>query len=535
MSNSLSRPLLLLHRGTKARSSDSFRRRRSSRANVDFGHLLDRIHRRLYPETIPVLASYWLKTVYRNQYTRDEWRDLDKLLRTKENDASLPEEGREALSDIRKWIRDSGYPPGKELASSKIAAIARRPPLSAEALIAYTTRLLNEWLPQEIARLLIQEPEPGVSALTVGRALEGLLLRDRLSLSTLEELLTAGLLSARSAYPADIEILRDIVAYLLGRTDAPRPEMLPPVLLGFTPDSRLSAGYAQEVLKGYVLAGAQHDELHVPVTAELVRHVLAEPQARIGSVVVTADGRCWEAANLQEGGGNVIVYHPSTRLRFDYSRDHLRLRVPWPDNRRFWSGAVGFPLIVEIFGRRWKVVSWERDSARTYLNLVFFGALTASAAAGPLAFRRSNPVSADMAWAELGTALAVSAAKNDWDPLDHLQREDLIPLARALFSLTQLLNERRSPAAESIENHLRRVQFLQSGSASQYGLIPWRILPNRARKTLLRAVRDCRPLRDILLEIFSDVPAPTEGVITLRSLVRLASRSNTPFDNYKSA
>src|SRR5215469_3991566 len=103
----LSGPLSLL-RGYGYRSSASAEGRRNSRVQTDFERLMDRLNRRLYPETSPVLASYWLKTVYWSGYTREEWRELDRLLkRHLSGDFPIGEPCRQALTDIRTWIRSS--------------------------------------------------------------------------------------------------------------------------------------------------------------------------------------------------------------------------------------------------------------------------------------------------------------------------------------------------------------------------------------------------------------------------------------------
>ena len=47
----------------------------------DLEALLARMHQRLYPETIPVLASYWLKTVYASGYELRWWQELNGLLK----------------------------------------------------------------------------------------------------------------------------------------------------------------------------------------------------------------------------------------------------------------------------------------------------------------------------------------------------------------------------------------------------------------------------------------------------------------------
>ena len=42
--------------------------------------LLARMRQRRYPETLPVLAYYWLKTLHASGYGRRQWKKLSRLL-----------------------------------------------------------------------------------------------------------------------------------------------------------------------------------------------------------------------------------------------------------------------------------------------------------------------------------------------------------------------------------------------------------------------------------------------------------------------
>ena len=109
--------------------------------------------------------------------------------------------------------------------------------MTSERLTAFIVRLLNEWLPAEVARLLIDESESaaiqdsGIPVQAIGSAIERLLVREHLSRGTLEMLLEPELLSPEYVYPADLEILRDVVLSMLGRTAAPIPSVMPATLL----------------------------------------------------------------------------------------------------------------------------------------------------------------------------------------------------------------------------------------------------------------------------------------------------------------
>ena len=135
------------------------------------------------------------------------------------------------------------------------APIAKLEPLRAnpksEHLAPYIRRLLNQWLLAEVACLLVNGSESGIPqdggipVLAIATSLERLLLRDRLSPGTLEMLLQPDLVSPRDVYPADAEILTDVVLALLGRTWAPTPPVMPATLLGVAAGSPLPEGYAR--------------------------------------------------------------------------------------------------------------------------------------------------------------------------------------------------------------------------------------------------------------------------------------------------
>src|SRR5438309_2083455 len=83
-------------------------------------------------------------------------------------------------------------------------------------------RLRNEWVPKELARWLLAEGEDdaGASSVAVGKGIERMLLRSALTQESLEIALLPGVFSPRFVYPAHYEVLRDVLLFLLGRTDA---------------------------------------------------------------------------------------------------------------------------------------------------------------------------------------------------------------------------------------------------------------------------------------------------------------------------
>jgi hypothetical protein len=87
--------------------------------------------------------------------------------------------------------------------------------------------------------------ESGIPALSIGRALEGLLVGEHLSPWALELLLQPEPFSPRSVYTAEAEILQDVILFLLGRISLSPRSVMPATLLCVAPDSLLSRIYAE--------------------------------------------------------------------------------------------------------------------------------------------------------------------------------------------------------------------------------------------------------------------------------------------------
>ncbi len=486
---------------------------RPSRAESDLEALLARMRRRLYPETIPVLVSYWLKTVYAAGHKRDWWKDLNKLLKQVLREQFLDAPSRQALMEVRAWIQQDGLLTAKTPPAAPPGAEPFRANLRTERLAPYIGQLLNHWLSAEVARLLVNESEPafqqdgGIPALATGRALERLLVRERLSPGTLEMLLQPELLSPREVYPADAEMLRDVVLALLGRTAAPATPVMPATLLGVAPGSPLPPDYREAVLHASYVECQGSEEVHVPIRTTDALEILKGGAVRIASIIVTTDGRWWESENLQSGEQYTVVYRPVGRLRIDYSADHARLDVPWPDTQLGWSGVVHFQDPFELFGREWRASSWETDGQRTWLHLVFSRALPVVEVqpdAEPR-YRQAGSAAADIAWAALENALAAAMLQHNREPIEQLRRPDFIPLGRAIFELAQSMKHRRLVRRETIEIHLRAIRYLQAVVSLEYGRVPWRILPTPVRAGFLKSRLDA-DLLALLNQVFEALP-----------------------------
>jgi hypothetical protein len=486
----------------------------------DVGALLARMRGRFYPETLPVLISYWLKAVSKNGHQLRWWKNLHgefTQLLAEQPPADAP--SRQALIELHTWIQNEVLLPAKVPPSAAPAVVSGLTSLDPERLKPYLVRLLNEWLPLEVARLLISESESmmwdegGIPVLAAATSLERLLIRERLSPQTLEMFLRPDLLSPRYVYPADAEILRDVVSALLGRTWAPAPPVMPATLLSVAAGAPLPADYREAVRAASLVAGPYGDEIHVPLAPAACRQILQQDYVQIGSILVSMDGRWWESGNLHYGEDDAVVYRPMGRLRIDFSADHATVRVPWPEPRFRWGGEVHFRQAIELFGREWRVSRWEEDGKRTWLDLVFVRALAIPSPAADGALRRSRPASVDMAWAALENALAASILQNSSDPIEQLRHSDLIPLGRTMFELAASVKGVSRKARERIQGRLEAMRYLESPILDAYGRVPWRILPPRVSAALLLRSRSDGAISDLMIQVFEGFPETRRAAV----------------------
>jgi hypothetical protein len=471
--------------------------------------LLVRMRQRLYPETLPVLASCWLKTLCSGGHNRAWWLQLKESM-----DRAIRQEGLDAFShdvllSALNWTEHTVLsraepPPARRYTGPPYRSLAP------ERLVPYIGRLLNEWLPAEVARLLTDEdeafesPHDGIPVLAVAKGIDRLLVRERLSPETLEMFLAPGLLSPRLVYPADVEVLYDVVLALLGRDSVPALPILPAVLLGAIHGSALPAEYEDALGRATYERSEGREELHVPITEEDALRILSHDPVRIGSVVVTMDGRAWQPWRLQRGEQNLIVYAPFDRLRMDCTADHAKLTVPWPEMPSSWPGAGPRPGPFELFGREWHESSWDMDGESTRLHLTF-SRVVPIADVPPRESGRLQPAYVDMGWSELERALSEAATQGSRDPVEQIRRAELIPLGRALLGFAESLQSNWRWNSRQIETQLRAVRYHEASLVAAYGLVPWKVIPAEVRASL--AKRQLKPSSVALItEIFSDVP-----------------------------
>lgn len=495
---------------------------RPSRPQSDLEALLSRMRQRLYPETMPVLASYWLKTVYNAGHDRAWWKELNHLLQQALREEVLNEPSREALIDIQTWVQETALLLRKAPDAPPSPSEPHRANPRPEWLAPYLYRLLNQWLASEVAGLLVNETEldtpqdGGIPPLAVGRSLERLLLRERLSPETLEILLRPEFLSPQYVYPAEAEMLADVALALLGRSWAPPPPVMPATVLVVANGTPLPRDYGEAVRSASLAQSQKGEEVHVPIAAAQALEILKGGPVRVASVIVTMDGRWWESDSLQSGDRHSVVYKPRGRLRIDYSADHAKLVIPWPDTQLCWPGAVRFRDPFEIFGREWQASSWETDGKDTWLHLVFSRALPTGEIqpAEDAGLPRSHPASVDMAWAALEDALATAVLQKSGEPIEQLRRSDFVPLGRSIFRLTEL-EKNGQVNREAIETQLRAIRYLQGEVSLAYGRVPWRILPAPVQSILLKRCPD-PALLELLNQVFDGLPEALSETIRRR-------------------
>jgi hypothetical protein len=271
------------------------------------------------------------------------------------------------------------------------------------------------------------------------------------------------------------------------------------------PDSLLPAIYREAVHHAFLVPRLWGEEVHVPIAPAQALEILKDEQLRIGSVLVTMDGRWWEAVHLQDREPHSVVYRSMGRLRLESVPDRVKLRVPCPTPCLSWSGDILFPNTFEIFGREWRLSHWEQDAERIWLHLVVSRVLTETVLAGDARWWRLRPVSADLAWSALENALASSIAQESSEPIERFRHSDLIPLGCAIFELVASLMGRRLPPCEVIETQLRGIRCLEAQISSNYGRVPWRILPVTVHASIFK-LRSHPKLVELLNQVFDSLP-----------------------------
>jgi hypothetical protein len=307
------------------------------------------------------------------------------------------------------------------------------------------------------------------------------------------------------------------------------------------PDSQLPANYGEAVQHAFLLQEPEGEEVHVPMAPSQAFEILKGESVRIGSVIVTMDGRWWNAVRLRMWEPHSVVYRPMGRFRLDYVANQVRLRVSFPVNRLGWPSRIPFTDRFEIFGREWHLSQWEQDSERACLDMVASRVLqlTEIEPGKDARLRRWQPESVDIAWFALDEALTRSLAEGSSEPIERLRHPDLIPLGRAIFELVVSLMQEPLPPCELIETQLRGVDCLNAQVSSNYGRVRRRIFPPRAQESLF-TIRPYPELLELLNQVFDSLPerlcaatsrdprpgkARTFAITTLRRLTTTFARN----------
>jgi hypothetical protein len=337
----------------------------------DLKSLRERARGRSYPDTMNVLAFYWLMTV-RETYTAEHWPILGKQARMELSGAgSLSEEEARALGQAARWI-DTTLPCSRK-------AVLRRnfvPPFTSGQYAppdfisqAFLETLLNEWLRERVlekyGRRLIpadwnSESAYEETALCLEEILKPLFIfpdvetvhaMDRLQghrptpiedilqwrrrrQAGLESLLLVSLREANTIDPKQREILTDVVLYMLGVTGPPpEPEagyawLLPAPLGDSLPKDAAKQVAEFPLPRDY--AGATtllipFEEWQVPGRSNGSLQPLS-----IESTLLTPDGRIWQSHDLEQEAGSApgILYCAAGKIDVVPTSRGLLLQVP---------------------------------------------------------------------------------------------------------------------------------------------------------------------------------------------------------------
>ena len=127
-----------------------------------------------------------------------------------------------------------------------------------------------------------------------------------------------------------------------------------------------------------------------------------------------------------------------------------------------------------------------------------------------------------MAWAALENALLSSIVEKSIEPIERLRHSHLIPVGHGIFGLTESVTSHRLQKREQIETQLRAIRYLEAQVSSEYGRVPWRILPAPVRAYFMR-----NRTYPILNEVFDALPEEL-GATGRNHVSGRADRSTSP-------
>jgi hypothetical protein len=367
----------------------------------DLSLLLARARSRGYPDTLNVLVFYWLMTV-RESYTPEHWGVLkSEVQRLRAPERPIDFREARALDRAAEWIAVTGpskrRTPRENLAAPFTSAQFAPPGFVSQAFLEM---LFKEWLPERILQkygrrmvpgdwesenwyeelaLCLEEilrPQIVFAETETIRAIDRLQKRRptpmedivawrRRRQAGLESLVTVPLQDAGAIDPKQREILNDVILYLLGVT-SPAPAVAPgyawcfPAPVGESLPADAAAQVSEFPLPQDYARGST---LFVPF-----KRWTALPQAddrltplSIHSVLLTPDGRVWEAHHLEQAAeaSPGVVYQAAGKIDVRPTAQGYLLRVPvasWPDE-------IGTKFSqqhdLELYGGRWHMQQFE--------------------------------------------------------------------------------------------------------------------------------------------------------------------------------
>jgi hypothetical protein len=288
--------------------------------------------------------------------------------------------------------------------------------------------------------------------------------------------------------------------FLLGRTEAPADEALPAALVWVSPEACFHSDYADAFADAEISVTAAGERLAVPISTAQMEDILRTHPFRLTSLAVTMDGRFWASQALATIDRNLVQYRPIGRVRVDSSTGGPRVILGWPESKLSWNGHVALPAGLEFFGRRWRTSRSELTAQSTYVELVSTGPLPVGAVG-----KRCRPASVEIAWTALQDALEESVAAKNCEPIEKLRNDELVPLGRALYALTECLTHRRLRKGDAIPARMSAVSYHATALRPAYGPIPCRVLPASIREMLLER-RVYSQVSGLLHEIFEGLP-----------------------------
>ena len=371
----------------------------------DVRALSDRVRRRNYPDTMLVGVFYWLLSL-RETYSDEHWPVLTReIQKTLAAEAGLASGERRAFERVLEWIQCSGPSKTKSVRRENLV-----PPFTSEHLAppdfvtqAFLERLLNEWLRErllekygtrvippdwsveswyeEIAICLEEILKPMASFPDVATVqgfdrlrgvpptpAEDILRWRRKRQAMLESLVRVSLNDAGAVDPKEREILSDVVLYLLGVTAPPPPSepgyaWLFPSPLG----ANLPPDLAQQVCE-YPLPAAYTTSpaLFIPIRRWRLLDPLGDRMRPlcIQSILLTPDGRVWEAQQFEQEAGSPpgVIYHAFGKVNVEPAAQGFSLRVPmssWPSEI---SPESTEQMTLDLYHRHWRVKQIEASA-----------------------------------------------------------------------------------------------------------------------------------------------------------------------------